>query len=267
MRDRFHLPVIERTPASDEHYAGRLAHMLRTDPDGCWVAAGADGPKGLAVALRRGPLWVLSNFAVDPSAQDAGVGRALLDRAAAYGDAEGPGLILSSRDPKAMRRYAFAGFALRPSVTAKGTVRRAGLARADGVRDGDAADLELAAHVDELQRGASHGPDFGALLDDGARLLVFERGTRQGYAVVRQSDHRPVVVAATDPDAAIQLLTAALADVPDGGESEVGWLTGAQQWAIGVCLRAGMELHPVGPVMVRGHPGPMAPYVPNGAYG
>ena len=267
MRQRFHLPHADRDADTDARLDRRVRHLLTTDPDGAWVSLDGERVTGVAVAIRRQRLWVLSMLAVDPTAQDRGVGRALLERALAYGDADGPGIILASRDPKAMRRYALAGFALRPAVTAWGRVKRGGLTAASGVRDGGADDFELAGAVDQLQRGASHGPDFDLLLGEGGRLLIYEQGMRRGYTVVREADHRPVMLAATDPDVATALLTAALADAPPDRDIEVGWLTGAQQWAVRTCLAAGLELHPVGPVMVRGHPGPMSPYVPNGATG
>lgn len=267
MRTRFGLPHARRDAESDERFGRRLCHFLQHDGGGAWVSHDGDRITGLAVALRRERLWVLSMLAVDPSAQGQGVARSLLDRALAYGYADDPGIILASRDPKAMRRYALAGFALRPAVTAWGRVRRGGLASAPGVREGDASDLDLAAGVDRLQRGASHGPDHRMLVDDDGRLLVFEDGRRRGYAIVRRSDHRLAVLAATDAEVATALLITVLADAPEAREVEVGWITAAQQWAIRTCLAAGLELHPVGPVMVRNHPGPMSPYLPNGASG
>lgn len=267
MRTRFGLPHLPRDAESDARFDQRMRHLLQHDAGGAWVSHDGDRVTGLAVALRREGLWVLSMLAVHPSAQGRGVARALLDRALAYGDADDPGIILASRDPKAMRRYAMAGFALRPAVTAWGRVRRAGLVAAPGVREGDASDRDLMAGVDRLQRGASHGPDHQLMLDDGGRLLVFDHGRRRGYAIVRRSDHRLSLLAATDSDVAADLLTTVLADAPETREVEVGWITSTQQWAIRTCLAAGMELHPVGPVMVRNHPGPLSPYLPNGATG
>jgi GNAT superfamily N-acetyltransferase len=267
MRTRFGLPHLPRDAESDARFDQRMRHLLHHDAGGAWVSHDGDRVTGLAVALRRDRLWVLSMLAVHPSAQDRGVARALLDRALTYGDDDEPGIILASRDPKAMRRYALAGFALRPAVTAWGRVRRAGLAAPSGVREGDESDFELMAGVDRLQRGASHGPDHPLLLADDGRLLVVDDGHRRGYAIVRRSDHRLTLLAATDPEVATALLTTVLADAPDTREVEVGWITSSQQWAIRTCLAARMELHPVGPVMVRNHPGPMSPYLPNGATG
>ena len=266
LRARFNLPAQARDAASDARFDARIRHFLSHDAGGAWVSHDGDRVTGLAVALQRERLWVLSMLAVDPSAQSSGLGRALLERTLAYGDADGPGIILSSRDPRAMRRYTLAGFSLRPAVTAWGRLRRAGLSAVRGVREGTEADLDLATHVDRLQRGAARGPDYRVLLDDGGRMLVFDDGARRGYAIVRGNE-RPVVLAATDREVATALLTEALAGLADDRDVEVGWLTASQQWAIQVCLAAGLEVHPVGGVMVRGHPGPMSPYLPNGTSG
>src|SRR3954449_5230571 len=123
----------------------RIAHLLGTDPGGAWVAEGERGRVvGLALALVREGLWGLSLFAVEPALQGNGVGRRLLDAALAHGADSRGALILSSTDPKAMRRYARAGFALRPLVAAAGMVDVARLpAPHPELRAGTVADLEL----------------------------------------------------------------------------------------------------------------------------
>lgn len=232
---------------------------------------------GVAQALVREGLWVLSLFGVVVRAQNRGLGRELLDAALAYGR-EHPGLILCSRDPRAMRRYAQAGFALHPSVTAWGRVQRGRLPETSAVRSGGPEGFALAAEVDRRVRGASHGPDLGTLVDEGAELLWHDGGHHDdgrhhdegrrdggGYVVVR--DGRPVVLAADDETTATALLFSALRRAEPDTEIEVAWLTANQQWAIRACLRAGLELHPVGPVMISGRPDPPHPYIPNGAYG
>ena len=266
LRERNHLPPQPRDAGCDARFDSRIRHFIQHDAGGAWVSHEGDRVTGLAIALQRERLWVLSMLGVDPWAQSSGVGRALLERALAYGDATGPGIILASRDPRAMRRYALAGFALRPSVVAWGRLRRASLPAVEGVRDGDASDLELAIAVDRFQRGASRGPDYEVLLDDAGQMLVFEDGARRGYAIVRDAT-RVMVLAATDPAVAAALLTEALGRCADDRDVEVGWITAEQQWAIRTCLAAGLELHPAGPVMVRGYPGPMSPYLPNGMSG
>ena len=89
----------------------RIAHLLGTDPGGAWVAEGErERVVGLALALVRDGLWGLSLLAVEPGLQGNGVGRRLLDAALGYADGTRGAIIISSTDPKAMRRYARAGF-------------------------------------------------------------------------------------------------------------------------------------------------------------
>jgi len=133
------------------------------------------------------------------------------------------------------------------------------------VRPGGAADRALVERVDRHLRGAGHGPDFDYLLERAAQLLVIED---RGYAVVMPGS--VLVLGALDAAAARRLLRAALfgLSAPDAdAEVRVEWLTADQQWAFEVCTELGLELHPVGAVMVRGRPGPLTPYVPSGGFG
>lgn len=264
MRERYALPVPPRSADADASMARRIAHLQHTDPAGSVVGCDGDRIVGFAQALVRDDLWVLSLFGVAPGAQGRGAGRALLDAALECGDGR-RGLILSSRDPTAMRRYAAAGFDLHPAVTAYGVVRPGALppAPSDSVVDGSATDLDAVRRVDEVARGARHGrADLQLLLDEGARLLLHASG--DGYVFVTG---KPLLLAATNDAVATDLLRAALALVPAGATTEVNWLTASSQWAIRVAVEAGLELHPVGPVCVRGFGAPPAAYLPTGAFG
>ena len=64
-------------------------------------------------------------------------------------------------------------------------------------------------------------------------------------------------------------------DAPDASAAELGdvqirtveWLTADQQWAIGVCVEARLELRSnSGAVFLGGDVGPFRPYLPSGAY-
>ena len=80
----------------------------------------AAGAAVLGVLIAR---WGLSLLAVRPALQSGGLGRELLARALAYGDGAAGAIILASADPRALRIYARAGFALHPSLTATGAPR------------------------------------------------------------------------------------------------------------------------------------------------
>jgi GNAT superfamily N-acetyltransferase len=263
MRARFGLPRFGRTDDGAERERRRFLHFRTTDAGGSFVAEEDGAVVGLAQALLREDLWVLSGLAVTPSAQGKGVARALMAAALGHGDRSRPGIIVASRDPQAVRRYLAAGFRLHPAVTAWGPVGRAGLAAAPDVRSGDLSDVEACAAVSRTVRGAAYGvTDLALFLGEGDRVHVIKG---RGFALAR--DGRCVPLVATDEDAARQLLTAVLAEAPPGADAEVNWLTAEQQWAVQVATAAGMELHPVGPVMLRAIDRPFPYWVPSGALG
>jgi GNAT superfamily N-acetyltransferase len=105
-----------RSEDQSEAWRRRVDHMLRHDPAGCWVAESRSGLIGAAVALKRDLMWILATFAVDPAVQGRGVGKQLLDAALAYGTGCLRGMVASSVDPKAVRRYRLAGFTMHPSM-------------------------------------------------------------------------------------------------------------------------------------------------------
>ncbi len=163
---------------------------------------------------------------------------------------------MSSEDPKAMRRYALAGFDLRPCVAA------AGMLRTDlpAVHVDESDDLRHTEPISRAVRGAAHGDDLAGLLDGPRRLLTLPGG----FAIHEEGTVR--VLAALDDDTAATLLSACFAQAPRGATVQVDLLTAGQDWAIRTCLRAGLALSPGGAVFTRGDVGPMRPYVPTGAW-
>jgi predicted N-acetyltransferase YhbS len=247
-------------------WLGRLAHPLRTDPGGAFVAERDGRVLGAAQAIRRERLWVLSLLAVDPGAQGAGAGRALMERTVAYGAGGDTGLIISSTDPRALHLYGLSGFSLRPAFEARGNLNRAKLPRADpAVREAGIEELDELASISRDVRGAPHTGELAFALGRGARVLRHgDRGfsvTMPGMAVW--------MLAARDPAAAQALLWGALELVGDVDEDHrsVRWITGGQDWAIDLLLRAGYTLRPYGAVCVRGRPGPLNPYLPSPPFG
>jgi GNAT superfamily N-acetyltransferase len=252
-------PAPPRTPEALAAALGRIRHLASTDPGGAWIAERDGVAIGAALALRREGLWGLSLLVVDPGVQSGRVGGRLLAEALAYGDGARGGVILASEDPRALRLYAKAGFALHPVLEASGIPRR--LEPPPGVRPGGPADLALAERVDRAVRGAAHGPDLLAALAHGQAMLV---APERGYALVSGSDLR--LLAAEDDEAAQALLRAFLAGVAPGERAMVDWVGSAQQWALPVLLEAGLGLRTGGAVFLRGEVGPFTPYLPSGAY-
>jgi len=242
----------------------RAEHLLATDPGGNFVAVDGDGAiVGLSMALVREGVWVLSQLAVLPALQGRQVGRRLIDAALTYGDGVRGRLIASSTDPRAMRRYRRAGLDLLPCVSADGALRAAAIAT--GLRSRPAslpADQGLCDRVSRHVRRAAHGSDVAALLDShGDVLLVHDDG---GWAVAR--DGSPILLAAVDEAVARDLLWSVFASGARGATVHVGNITATQQWAIDVCLEAGLALSPDGPLFAGGELGPLSPYLPSGIY-
>jgi predicted N-acetyltransferase YhbS len=261
-------PVTPETIARGEQ---RFQRVLNHDPAGAWVAESAAGVVGVALGVRRGPLWMLSLLAVAGEAQGQGIGRRLLDGALRTSAGSSGGLIIVSRDPRAMRRYHQAGFALEPAYAAEGSLDRSVLPGGLDVRDGDLeADAELLREVAISQRGSHHGGDIEWLVSHGSQLFVLAEGQRRGFAVAKSGVTQ--IVAATDPEVASRLLWSSLATSPvttDGtlGVAEVDMLTARQQWAIDVAMAARLPFRLDGSVAMRGEVRPFTPYLPSGIWG
>jgi GNAT superfamily N-acetyltransferase len=265
-------PVTELTAAAfsreldDEAAQGRwrerIAHPFTTDPDGAFVAELDGRVIGVAQAILRERLWILSMFAVQPGIQSGGAGRALLEQAVGYGRDTDAGLIVSSNDPRALRLYARAGFALQPTLRADGEVDRRALPRTENrVREDDLADdLESLAALARAIRGAPYTCELRYALARGGRLLRLED---RGFAVVYEDGSLWLLVARDEETASALLWTAlALAE----GPSRVRWITGDQQWAIAAVVQARLKLTAYGALCVRGKPGTLRPFVPSAPF-
>ena len=243
----------------------RTRHLAATDPGGCWLAEDEDRAVGAVLALRREGLWGLSLLAVVPEAQGKGIGRTLLDHARAYGKSCLRGVVCSTSDPRAARRYHAAGFRLHPAMDLTGPVDPTLLPDHGGipVHLGDASHLALLDSVDRATRGAAHGPDHAVMLRMYDELLVVDTLAGSGYCY-RQGG-RITLLAATSQRLAGRLLSTALARIPPGVPAELRNLTAEQDWALDVGLAAGLAVTPRGYVALRGMR-PPAPYLPSSAF-
>jgi RimJ/RimL family protein N-acetyltransferase len=239
----------------------RITHLVRTDPGGCWVAEHEGRVEGVALSLIRDGLWGFSLFGVAEALQGRGVGRELFARCWEYGAAARGHLILSSPNPAAMATYARSGLSLRPCVAAAGIPDLSRAPDVDGVEDAGEAGIALADAIGRDVRGAGHGRDLPVAMAHGARLLVFRD---RAFALVR---HGVVaLLAARDEEAARRTLWGALIAAGPGATVSVDFLTAGQDWAVAVCVDARLPLSPDGPMFAGGALGPLAPYVPSGAY-
>ncbi len=252
-----------RGPARSALWQRRLRHIVEHDGPGCWVAEDDMGEvAGVAAAILREGLWCLSTYAVRPGGQAHGTGKQLLEAALAYAAPDSPGIICSSHDPRAARRYRLAGFDLHPSMLLWGIVDRSALPALPAVREGGPDDIELLDEIDRSSRGAGHGVDHTVMVDQYA-LRIIEAGERRGY-VYLYSAGGPYLLAATDTETAGLLMWSSFAEAGDE-PIDVDHLTSHHGWAIDVGLRAGLQVHNRGYLALRGMAPPPA-YIPSGHF-
>jgi len=215
-------PVARRadTPVASDARVG-----LASDPDGYFCAVEEGRIRGMVSALVRGRVWYLSMFFVLPGDQGRGVGRALLERALAYGEARGAEIrcTLATLDPRAQARYVMAGMAPRWPIYRL---------------DGDAAAvarLKARAGLDPRQREVPCDPgaaeqlitevfcpgradDLAHLRGDGAAAVAIERGGELAAFAYRRGE-RIGPAAGRDETSFLQAVAAAAAPFAEGGRS------------------------------------------------
>ncbi len=250
-------------PSAAQREATRLSHarMVQRDGPGAWVAVDEDRVVGVAESIRRSGFWGLSIFFVHPDHQSRGIGGRLLDAARSYGDGASQHMIVSSPDPRAMRRYFLAGLAMHPAAELEGRPERRAIPPSLPVRPGDEADLDLVESV-EAHLGRSRTEDVAFALGDGrSRLDVVDRGTGRGWALSHQGWLS--MLGATDGQTAAALLWRHLGEC-DGDAGAYG-LTAAQQWAFAVAHEARLSVRVTGALFVAGMDVP-GPWIPSGWY-
>jgi GNAT superfamily N-acetyltransferase len=252
-----------RGAAGAELWQARMEHILAHDPGGCWVAEDDAGLVGAVASLKRDLLWILVTYVVRPGEQGRGIGKQLLEVSMAHGKGCLRGMIASSGDPAAARRYRLAGFTLHPWMLCQGTVDRALLPVVDRVREGGAGDIDLMNSVDRRVRDAAHGVDHESMLA-GYRLVVVDRSTGSGYAYVHP-DGGPYLLAATNRRTATDLLWESLAASRPDQAVTIAHITPANEWALDVGVELRMRLDTDGYLALR-HMKPPMPYLPSGHF-
>ncbi|MDQ4084782.1 MAG: GNAT family N-acetyltransferase [Actinomycetota bacterium] len=249
------------TPEGQEQFRRGMERFVERDPDGAWVAVEDGTVVGMAESIRRDAFWGLSMLFVDPPHQSRGLGRRLLDRTLAYAEGSRVRMIMTSPDPRALRRYSRAGLAIHPAVEAEGVVDRAAIPADLPGRSGDVTDLDLVERVDRTL-GRSRAEDVEHMLKGGVALDVVDTGAGRGYALHRRNRVR--LLGATDERTAALLLWRCLAATD--GKAQVWCMTAAQDWAVRVALDARLKVVGAGPLFVAGLDRPPGPWLPSGWY-
>ena len=251
----------EHTDEQRAFFRTGMERFIERDRRGAWVAVAGDRVVGMAEAVRRGAFWGLSMLFVDPEHQSAGVGRRLLDATLTYAEGADVRMIMTSQDPRALRRYSAAGLAINPAVEAGGEVDRSAIPTDLRGRPGDLADLDLVDDVDGGLRG-SRAEDVEFLVKHGSRLEVVDSGGGRGYALHR--NNRVSLLGASDETTAAHLVWRVLAETD--GKAQIWCMTAAQDWAVRVALAARMKVVASGPLFVGGLDRPPGPWLPSGWY-
>jgi RimJ/RimL family protein N-acetyltransferase len=252
-----------RSPSASARWASWAEHLVRTDPGGSWVAEDDSGIIGAVASMRRDTTWILSGYFVRPGLQGRGLGKQLLHAALSHGVGCLRGIIASSDDPAAVRRYRLAGFTLQPTMLMRGRVDRSALPVVDRVREGSLGDVDLMDSVDRRVRDCAHGPDHEVMAKE-FRIVVADRTTGQGYVYLRP-DGSPYLLAATNRRTATDLLWEALAATSPDEVVEVPHISAVNEWAVDVGLAARLDLHTSGYLGLRHLKAPM-PYLHSGRF-
>jgi hypothetical protein len=221
---------------------------LASDPDGYFCAVEEGQIRGMVSALVRGPVWYLSMFFVLPGAQGRGMGRALLERALAYGEARAAEIrcTWATLDPRAQARYVMAGMAPRwpiyrldgdAAAVARLTVRAGLDPREREVWCEPAAAEKLTAEV----FGHGRADDLAHCRTDGGAALAIERGGEFAAFAYRRGE-RIGPAAGRDEKALIKAVAAAAAAGAIGGKSVTARVPGACASLLAALVSSGFRL-------------------------
>jgi predicted N-acetyltransferase YhbS len=267
---RFGFSMGERDAARIAWAHARISYLVGTDPEGCFVAEQDGQVVGIGLALRRGSLWFLSLLAVQIGLQAQGIGRRLLDATLEYGKDCSAGMICASPDPKALRRYGRAGFALHPAFEVTGQPSLDELPADLGVRDGDwDRDIDFVDELITARRGEPYGADLLWCRDQGLRLHIRDGATADDRAfALSNGQGRVNLLAGASDGAAARVFWQVIAETRQaGGQVLAGYLQSNQQWAIKVALAAGLRFAMSDALCTRGTLRSPTPYLPSGIFG
>jgi ribosomal protein S18 acetylase RimI-like enzyme len=234
------------TRSADAPVASDARAGLASDPDGYFCAIEEGQIRGMVSALVRGRVWYLSMFFVLPGDQGRGLGRALLERALAYGEARGTEVrcTLATLDPRAQARYVMAGMAPRwpiyrldgdPAAVAR-LKTRAGLDPRELPCDPGTAE-KLTAEV----FGHGRADDLAHWRGDGGATVAIERGGELAAFAYRRGE-RIGPAAGRDETALLQAVTAAAAAGASGGRSVTMRVPGACASLLQALVSCGFRL-------------------------
>jgi GNAT superfamily N-acetyltransferase len=218
---------------ADAPVANDARVALTSDPDGYFCAVEEGRIRGMVSALVRGRVWYLSMFFVLPGDQGRGLGRALLERALAYGEAHGAEVRFTwaTLDPRAQARYLTAGMAPRwPIYSLDGDAAAVARLKVRAVLGQRERELPCGPGVAEKLTaevfGHDRADDLAHWRGDGGAAVAIERGGElAAFAYRRGSRIGPA--AGRDETALLRAVTAAADAGAAGGGSVTARVPGA----------------------------------------
>ena len=258
------------TRSADAPVASDARAALASDPDGYFCAVEEGQIRGMVSALVRGRVWYLSMFFVLPGNQGRGLGRALLERALAYGEAREAEIrcTWATLDPRAQARYVMAGMAPRwPIYRLDGDA--AAVTRLKARAGLDAREGELPCDPGAAEKltaeafGEGRADDLAHCRGDGGAAATIERaGELAAFAYRRGQRIGPA--AGRDETALLQAVAAAAAAGAGGGGSVTMRVPGACTFLLEALVSCGFRIGPLTLFMASRPFGRPELYLPSG---
>jgi len=258
------------TRPADRPVASDARAGLASDPDGYFCAVEEGQIRGMVSALVRGRVWYLSMFFVLPGDQGRGLGRALLERALAYGEARGAEIrcTLATLDPRAQARYVMAGMAPRwPIYRLDGDA--AAVTRLKARAGLDPRERELPCDPGAAQTltaevfGHGRADDLAYWRGDGGAVVAIERGGELAAFAYRRGE-RIGPAAGRHETALLQAVAAAAAAGAGGGGSVTMRVPGACTSLLEALVSCGFRIGPLTLFMASRLFGRPELYLPSG---
>jgi GNAT superfamily N-acetyltransferase len=259
------------TRPADAPVASDARAGLASDPDGYFCAVEEGQIRGMVSALVRGRVWYLSMFFVLPGDQGRGLGRALLERALAYGEARGTEIrcTLATLDPRAQARYVMAGMAPRwPIYRLDGDA--AAVTRLKARAGLDPRERELPCDPGTAEKltaevfGHSRADDLAHWRGDGGAAVAIERGGELAAFAYRRGE-RIGPAAGRDETALLQAVAAAATARAGAGESVTLRVPGACAFLLEALVSCGFRIGGAPTLFMTSRPfGRPELYVPSG---
>jgi ribosomal protein S18 acetylase RimI-like enzyme len=258
------------TRPADAPVASDTRAALASDPDGYFCAIEEGQIRGMVSALVRGRVWYLSMFFVLPGDQGRGLGRALLERALAYGEARGTEIrcTLATLDPRAQARYVLAGMAPRWPIyrldgDAAAVTRLKARAGLDPRQQELPCDPGAAETLTAEVFGHGRADDLAHWRGDGSAAVAIERGGELAAFAYRRGE-RIGPAAGRDETAFLQAVAAAAAAASGGRESVTMRVPGACASLLEALVSCGFRIGPLTLFMASGPFGRPELYLPSG---